>query len=56
MEKVQIGECTLYRGDCREVLPELYDPDAVVTDPPYGINLKSHGGMFVGMTPIAGDS
>jgi site-specific DNA-methyltransferase (adenine-specific) len=55
MEKVQIGECTLYRGDCREVLPELYDPDAVVTDPPYGINLKSHGGMFVGMTPIAGD-
>ena len=28
---------TLYLGDCREVLPALtVDPDACVTDPPYG--------------------
>lgn len=32
-----IGDCTLYLGDCREVLPTLGKVDAVVTDPPYGI-------------------
>ncbi len=36
-EKVIIGDCTLYRGDCLEVLPTLGKVDAVVTDPPYGI-------------------
>jgi DNA modification methylase len=35
--KEVIGECTLYLGDCREVLPLLPQFDAVVTDPPYGI-------------------
>ena len=29
---------TLYLGDCREILPTLAKVDAVVTDPPYGIN------------------
>lgn len=29
---------TLYLGDCREVLPTLGKVDAVVTDPPYGID------------------
>ena len=33
-----IGDCTLYLGDCREVLPTLGKVDAVVTDPPYGIS------------------
>jgi DNA modification methylase len=32
----QIGDATLYLGDCREVLPTLGRVDAVVTDPPYG--------------------
>lgn len=32
-----IGDCTLYLGDCREILPLLHKVDAVVTDPPYGI-------------------
>ena len=32
-----IGDCTLYLGDCREILPLLPRVDAVVTDPPYGI-------------------
>ena len=31
------GRVTLYRGDCREILPTLGKVDAVVTDPPYGI-------------------
>jgi len=29
---------TLYLGDCREILPSLPKVDAVVTDPPYGID------------------
>jgi len=29
---------TLYLGDCLEILPTLGRFDAVVTDPPYGIN------------------
>ena len=33
-----IGDCTLYLGDCREILPSLGKVDAIVTDPPYGIN------------------
>jgi site-specific DNA-methyltransferase (adenine-specific)/modification methylase len=33
-----IGPCTLHLGDCLEILPELGKVDAVVTDPPYGIN------------------
>ena len=37
-EKVVIGNATLYHGDCREVLPTLGRFDAVITDPPYGIN------------------
>jgi len=32
-----IGDCTLYLGDCRDILPTLGKADAVVTDPPYGI-------------------
>lgn len=35
--KEVIGNCTLYLGDCMEVLPTLGKVDAVVTDPPYGI-------------------
>lgn len=38
-----IGDCTLYLGDCLEVMPTLGKVDAVVTDPPYGIGInKSH--------------
>jgi site-specific DNA-methyltransferase (adenine-specific)/modification methylase len=37
MRKETIGDCTLYCGDCREILPEIRGVDAVITDPPYGI-------------------
>jgi len=33
----QIGNATLYLGDCREILPTLPKVDLVLTDPPYGI-------------------
>lgn len=29
--------CTIYHGDCRDVLPTLDRVDLVLTDPPYGI-------------------
>lgn len=52
----KIGAATLYLGDCREILPTLGKVDAVVTDPPYGINhSSSHGASWEG-TRIAGDN
>lgn len=42
--KEQIGDATLYLGDCLEILPTLGPVDAVVTDPPYGIADKWKGG------------
>ena len=41
----KIGDATLYLGDCREVLPTLGKVDAVVTDPPYGIDYGRAGGF-----------
>jgi len=32
------GQCVIYHGDCREILPELGRFDLLLTDPPYGIN------------------
>jgi hypothetical protein len=34
-DPVTIGDCTLYQGDCFDILPTLGKVDAVVTDPPY---------------------
>lgn len=39
-----IGNCTLYLGDCLEIMPTLGNVDAAVTDPPYGIG--EDGGKF----------
>lgn len=30
--------CVIYHGDCREIVPTLGAFDAVITDPPYGID------------------
>lgn len=37
-KKEIIGNATLYLGDCMDILPTLDKVDAVITDPPYGIN------------------
>lgn len=43
MRSEQIGDATLYLGDCLEILPTLGLVDAVICDPPY-----SSGGMVRG--------
>ena len=49
---VIIGDCTLYQGDCLEIMSTLGKVDAVVTDPPYQVskggfaaNLQLKGGF-----------
>jgi len=39
------GEATIYLGDCLEILPTLTGVDAVVTDPPYGIERFKRGSL-----------
>ena len=41
MRVEQIGAATLYCGDSRDLIPTLTCVDAVITDPPYGVNLGS---------------
>jgi DNA modification methylase len=56
--KEVIGECVLYHGDCRELLPLLPKVDAVVTDPPYGISADKgaaaggRGGFYAKRTGV----
>jgi site-specific DNA-methyltransferase (adenine-specific)/modification methylase len=40
IRKVVIGNATLYRADCFDILPQLHNLGAVVTDPPYGIGFR----------------
>ena len=40
---VVIGNAQLYLGDCRDILPTLGKVDAVITDPPYGIDYGRSG-------------
>ena len=44
MQKIQIGDCTLYNGDSFEILPTLGKSDWCITDPPYGLGKKLGGG------------
>jgi DNA modification methylase len=47
--------CTIYQGDCREILPMLGRFDLVLTDPPYGINYESNLPGCQKFGPITGD-
>lgn len=64
MSRVEIiGDATLYLGDCLEILPTFPKVDAVVTDPPYGINVETDntwrteidGGHRNKFEPVIGD-
>ena len=59
-EKVIIGDATLYFGDCIDIIPTLEKVDAIITDPPYGINYdpsihKKYDGQENNMKKIIGD-
>lgn len=45
VRKEIIGDCVLYQADCLDILPHLEKVDAVVTDPPYGIDYGNAGGF-----------
>lgn len=49
MRVEQIGDCTLYQSDCREVLPTLGKVDAVITDPPYEAVTQGKWGVLAGV-------
>ena len=38
MRSETLGDCTIYLGDSRELIPALEGVDATITDPPYGVN------------------
>lgn len=53
----QDSACTIYLGDCRDVLPGLERVDLVLTDPPYGIDYQSARQIKrLRFDPIQGDS
>lgn len=39
---------TIYHGDCREILPSLGPVGLVLTDPPYGIDVRVDSSWFSG--------
>ena len=39
----RIGDCTLYLGDCLEIMPTVGKVDFVVSDPPYNFSTSSSG-------------
>jgi site-specific DNA-methyltransferase (adenine-specific) len=41
IRKETIGDCTLYLGDCLDVMPTLGKVDAVITDPPYSSGART---------------
>jgi site-specific DNA-methyltransferase (adenine-specific) len=48
----QDDSCTIYHGDCREILPGLGPVDLVLTDPPYAISVS--GSEIRSQTPSGG--
>lgn len=36
----RVGDAVLILGDCRDIAPRLPRPDAIVSDPPYGVEFR----------------
>lgn len=51
----QDDACTIYHGDCREILPQLEPVDLVLTDPPYGIGEAGGKNKSRGLLAVARD-
>lgn len=50
----QDKSCTIYLGDCREILPNLAPVDFIYADPPYGVGKADwDGAYFTGWEQIA---
>lgn len=46
---VIIGDCEIWLGDCREILPTLGNVDLILTDPPFGVgNFVQTTGRIMG--------
>jgi site-specific DNA-methyltransferase (adenine-specific) len=41
-EKVIIGDCTLYLGDCRDTVENVDEWHSLISDPPYGMGFVSN--------------
>ncbi|MBB2841294.1 UNVERIFIED_ORG: DNA modification methylase [Rhizobium etli] len=52
--KEMIGDCTLYLGDCTQILQALDAPGAVLTDPPYGLGKRMQGGTWGAKDEMSG--
>jgi len=50
------GSVVLYHGDCLSILPHLSGVDAVVTDPPYGIDWNGHNASTLEWDGISNDT
>lgn len=50
MRTETIGECTLYLGDCAEIIPNVGPVDAIVMDPPYVLSDSGPGASHFGMS------
>jgi len=46
MESQTIGNCVLYHGNCDDILPQLDGIDAVISDPPYGMNWNTNSNRY----------
>jgi site-specific DNA-methyltransferase (adenine-specific) len=58
MRVERIGDAVLLLGDCLDILPHLGPVDAVVTDPPYGIDFAAQPTKWqrrAGKTPASWD-
>lgn len=59
--KIEIGDATLYLGDCMDILPMLDESDHVITDPPYGevthkgARTMKHNGSLIDFSHISDD-
>lgn len=49
LNKIELGDCTLYHGDCLKIMKDLQKVDAVITDPPYPDYYKEEYKYFDGI-------